>query len=166
VEITKGMYRLPQAVHIANDALVLHLAQHGYVQSKLIPGLFHHEWRKVYFCIKYVGKEHAEHLIKTLQSKYTITIDWEAKQFCGINPTWDYRNRTINMDMPDYVGNSLQRFEHITAKTEDSHHLWIAPHFRKATQLTSPLDTSAPLSLADQSLESSSTMHKPLRAPC
>ena len=159
VEIRKGMYGLPQAGRIANDALVLHLAKDGYHQSKMIPGLFHHESRPVSFClvvddfgIKYVGKENAEHLINTLKSKYTITIDWEAKQFCGINLTWDYKNRTVDMDMPNYVGNALQRFEHTKLKAEDSPHHWIAPHYGKATQLTSPPDNSAPLSPADLKL--------------
>ena len=107
------MYGLPQAGRIANDALVLHLAKDDYHQSKMIPGLFHHESRPVSFClvvddfgIKYAGKENAEHLINTLKSKYTITIDWEAKQFCGINLTWDYKNRTVDMDMPKYVENA------------------------------------------------------------
>ena len=134
VEIRKGMHGLPQAGRITNDALVLHLAQHGCHQSKLIPGLFHHECQKVSFClviddfgIKCIGKENAEHLINALKSKYTITIDWEAKQFCSINLTWDYKNRTVGMDMPDYVGNALQRFEHVTMKAEDSPHHWIAP---------------------------------------
>ena len=82
VEIRKGMYGLPQAGRIAIGALVLHLAKDGYHQSKMFPGLFHHELRPISFClvvddfgIKYVGKENAEHLINTLKSKYTITID-------------------------------------------------------------------------------------------
>ena len=70
------MYGLPQAGCIANDALVLHLAKDGYHQSKMIPGLFHHESRPVSFClvvddfgIKYVGKEHAEHLMRRYRAK-------------------------------------------------------------------------------------------------
>ena len=159
VEITKGMYGLPQAGRIANDALVLHLAQDGYHQSAQIPGLFKHETRPVSFClvvddfgIKYVGKENAEHLLQTLRKKYTITTDWEGKQFCGINLTWDYKNRTVDMDMPKYVDNALQRFEHELEKAEHSPHHWIAPHYGKATQLTSPPDKSAPLSPADLKL--------------
>jgi hypothetical protein len=45
-------------------------------------------------------KEHADHLVATLQSKYTITMDWETKQFCGIDLHWDYQNRTVDLDMP------------------------------------------------------------------
>jgi hypothetical protein len=50
VEITKGMHGLPQAGHIANNTLVLHLAQNGYHQSTQIPGLFKHETRPISFC--------------------------------------------------------------------------------------------------------------------
>ena len=50
VEIRKEMYGLPQAGRIANDALVLHLASHGYNQSATIPGLFTHESRPISFC--------------------------------------------------------------------------------------------------------------------
>jgi hypothetical protein len=51
VKITKGMYGLPQARHIANNGLVLHLAQNGYHQSKQIPGLFKHKTRPISFCL-------------------------------------------------------------------------------------------------------------------
>jgi hypothetical protein len=56
------------------------------------------------------------------------------------------------MDMPKYVENALQRFEHNLAKAEHSPHLWITPHYGKATQLTSPPDKSEPLSPADLKL--------------
>jgi hypothetical protein len=39
VEIQKGMYGLPQAGRIANDALVPYLANHGYIQSKHTHGV-------------------------------------------------------------------------------------------------------------------------------
>jgi hypothetical protein len=50
------------------------------------------------------------------------------------------------MDMPDYVERALQRFKHDKTKDENSPHLWIAPHCGTATQLTSPPDTTTPLS--------------------
>lgn len=73
VEIRKGMYGLPQSGKLANDRLCRHLAAHGYHQSKHTPGLFHHVTRPITFTlvvddfgIKYVGKEHAQHLIDTI----------------------------------------------------------------------------------------------------
>jgi hypothetical protein len=38
VEIRKGMYELPHAGKIANDRLVKHLTEHGYVQTTHIHG--------------------------------------------------------------------------------------------------------------------------------
>ena len=116
VEIRKGMYGLPQASRIANDKLVPILANAGYHQSEQIPGLFAHETRPVAFClvvddfgVKYVGKEHAKHLIDTLEAAdYKITIDWEGKTFCGINLTWDYENGTVDLDMNGYIAKALQ----------------------------------------------------------
>ena len=85
VEIRKGMYGLPQAGRIANDALVPYLATHGYHQAKHTPGLFKHETRPVTFSlvvdnfgVKYVGKEHAQHLLDILSQKYTITTGWSV----------------------------------------------------------------------------------------
>ena len=37
------------------------------------------------FGIKYVGKEHALHLLKTLEVDYEITIDWEGNFFAVID---------------------------------------------------------------------------------
>ena len=87
VEIRKGMYGLPQAGKIANDKLIPILKAAGYHQSDHTPGLFKHEHRPTAFClvvddfgVKYVGKEHAEHLANTVGffagANRTIKIDW------------------------------------------------------------------------------------------
>jgi hypothetical protein len=79
VKITKGMYGLPQAGRMANDALVPYLAQHGYNQSKHTHGLFIHTVRPIAFSlvvndfgVKYMGREHGQHLMDVLSTKYTI----------------------------------------------------------------------------------------------
>ena len=72
--IYKGVYRLPQAVKLANDLLPKRLDKKEYYESTTIPGLWMHKWRPVTFCltvnyfgIEYVGKQHAQHLLNTLQ---------------------------------------------------------------------------------------------------
>ena len=55
------------------------------------------------FGVKYVGKEHAEHLAKTLEMLYTITTDWEGELYCGLTLKWDYVNHTVDVSMPGYV---------------------------------------------------------------
>ena len=60
VLVQLGMYRLPQTGLLANVLLEKWLNTHGYHQSKLVPGLWTHDWRPIQFtlvvdsfCIKY-----------------------------------------------------------------------------------------------------------------
>jgi hypothetical protein len=76
-EIRKGMYGLPQAGIIAQELLAKRLKEHGYSQSKTIPGLWKHEWCPITFSlvvdnfgVKYVGEEHAQHLLLQMIQKY------------------------------------------------------------------------------------------------
>ena len=77
------MYGLPQSGLLANELLKNCLTKRGYYQSKLVQGLWKHEWRPVQFTLvmdnfgrKYVGKEHAQHLKSTFEEKYTVTTEW------------------------------------------------------------------------------------------
>ena len=86
------MYGLPQAGRLANDLLRRRLATHGYHECTHTPGLWKHDWRPVWFSlivddfgIKYVGKEHAKHLLTVLQNDYTIEIDWKGSLYYGIS---------------------------------------------------------------------------------
>ena len=36
------------------------------------------------FGIKYVGEEHAKHLIGVLKDNYTMDVDWTGGHYCGI----------------------------------------------------------------------------------
>ena len=64
MEVSKGMYGLPQAGLLAQELLQERLAVHGYHQSKIIPGLWKHETRPIVFTlvvddfgVKYVNKK-------------------------------------------------------------------------------------------------------------
>jgi hypothetical protein len=119
VEICKGMYGLPQAGIIANTRLVAHLLTHGYHQAPHTPGLFTHESRPISFClvvdnfgIKYVGREHAQHLLDCLETQYTVTTDWTGSKYCGLSLAWEYTLRHVDVSMPGYVERALHRFQH------------------------------------------------------
>ena len=63
IEVTKGMYGLPQVGLLAHELLEERLNKHGYFQSKLVPGLWTHKTRPITFTlvvddfgVKYVGK--------------------------------------------------------------------------------------------------------------
>ena len=83
MEIRKGMYGLPQAGIRANKLLKECLARHGYFEQPHTPGLWKHVSRPVWFnlCvddfgIKYVGREHLQHLYDALRKEtYEIVED-------------------------------------------------------------------------------------------
>ncbi len=97
IEVNRGMYGLPQAGLLANELLEKRLNKRGYHQSKLVPGLWKHKWRPVQFTlvvdnfgVQYVGKEHTEHLMQTLQTDYKVTSEWDGRRYIGITLDWDY----------------------------------------------------------------------------
>ena len=97
IEIRKGMYGLKQAGVLANLHLEKLLAEDGYIKTEHTPGLWKHTTKPILFVlcvddfgIKYINKEDAHHLIKTLKKHYeALSIDWEGTKFCGINFDWD-----------------------------------------------------------------------------
>lgn len=153
VEINRSMYGLPQAGRLANDELVPYLETHGYIQSKRTPGLFNHRTRPISFSlvvddfgVKYVGKEHAEHLLHTLQQKYKVTGDWDGSLYCGITLDWNYTNGTVDLSMPGYVQRALQRFQHTIAKRQEhAPYPWIPPKYGAPVQYATPDDATPPL---------------------
>jgi hypothetical protein len=102
------------------------------------------------FGIKYVGKEHAQHLLDCLQEIYTVTTDWFGTKYCGLTLTWDYDAATVQLSMPGYVAKALHRFQHPTpTKPEFSPHKWSALVYTSAPQLVTAPDTSRELTSAE-----------------
>ena len=105
--VKQGMYGLPHAGIIAKNLLEERLAKHGYHQSDKTPGLWTHDWRPISFSlivddfgVKYVGKEHADNLIKILEENYVVDKDWEGKKYCGISLDFEYTKRQVLLSMP------------------------------------------------------------------
>ena len=95
VEVSKGMYGLPQAGILAQKLLEKRLNAAGYHQSQYTPGLWTHEWRSICFTlvvddfgVKYVGEEHAQHLLDVVKQYYKVTDDLgkeiQGNKFIGI----------------------------------------------------------------------------------
>ncbi len=79
IGVKRGIYGLPQAGLLANELLKKCLNKHGYQQSKLVLGLWKHATRPIqftlvvnYFGMKYVGKDHAQHLKNALEEHYKL----------------------------------------------------------------------------------------------
>jgi hypothetical protein len=157
VEIRKGMYRLPQAGLIANERLVKYLATYGFHPTKHTHGLFTHESRPVSFClvvddfgVKYVGKEHAKHLVDALESLYDITTENDPANDTLRSP---YNGTTTNalstFPCPATSKRPLTSFSmsHLHAHNT-APHAWSKPTYGSGSQLTKEADTTARLDAA------------------
>jgi hypothetical protein len=123
IEIRKGMCGLKQAGLLANQLLQTRLAPFGYYPARHTPGLWLHKTRPIAFslivddfAVKYVGKQHADHLRNALLQSYELTTDWEAKVYSGMSLKWDYKNKTCDISMPGYVSNVLSKSQHDAPK--------------------------------------------------
>ncbi len=158
VKIQKGMYGLPQVGIFAQNLLEKHLNQHDHHQSKVTPSLWKHDWWPLLFTlcvddfgIKYVGREHANHLAKILKEHYKCSIDWDGNQYLGMTMDWDYNGHKVHVSMLDYVPEALTHFQHQAPnKLQHQPYPHIKPNYRAKAQYTEDSDTSALLPNKDK----------------
>ena len=92
----KAIYGLPQAGALANRQIKKFLAPDGYYEVAHTPRLWRHATKPIQFSlvvddfgVKYVGKQHVEHLVYCLKKNYAkVSEDWEGKLYCGITLEW------------------------------------------------------------------------------
>jgi hypothetical protein len=123
IEIRKGMYGLNQAGLLANQLLQTRLTPFGYYPARYTPGLWLYKNRPISFnlvvddfAVKYVGKQHAEHLRNALLRTYELTTDWTVTVYSGMTLKLNYDKRTCDISMPGYVSNVLSKLQHDSPK--------------------------------------------------
>ena len=69
-----------------------------------------HETRPIWFTltvddfgVKYIRKEHAEHLMSVLGEHYNLEEDWRGELHCGIQLKWNYKDGYVDISMHNYV---------------------------------------------------------------
>jgi hypothetical protein len=156
VEVSKGIYGLPQAGKLANDQLIRHLAPYGYAPVPHTAGLWKHETKDITFllvvddfAIKYTNRTDAEHLLDALRTGYKMSVDWDAERYCGLILKWDYNKRTVDLSMPGYIERALQRFRHTPPKKpQHNPYRYIQPEYGTTIQYEQEEDTSEQLDAA------------------
>eukprot|EP00804_Cyclotella_cryptica_P001552 CCRYP_003759-RA/>CCRYP_003759-RA protein AED:0.38 eAED:0.38 QI:0/0/0/1/0/0.5/2/0/316 len=80
-----------------------------------------------------------------------MSIDWDGKLYCGIQLDWDYNLRTLDISMPRYIDNVLQRFQHpIPSSPQNVPYKPFPKKYGTAAQDPLPKDASGPLDSAGQ----------------
>jgi hypothetical protein len=150
IEIRNGIYGLKQAGLLAIQLLQTRLAPFGYYPARHTRGLWLHKTRPISFtlvvddfAVKYVGKQHAEHLRNALLRTYELTTDWTATVYSGMTLTWDYDRRTCGISMPGYASNVLSKFQHDAPKhPQYTLSQYVTPVYGAKTQYATRDETS------------------------
>ena len=145
-KIIGAMYGLPQAGRIAYEELKKYLAEADYVPTGHTPGLFKHRTRPIQFIlvvddfgIKFETDDDLQHLLTHLRKKYKAT-QGDGTLFCGIKMKWDYKNRIVELSMPNYVDKALKRFNHPSPKApQHSPHAHTRPQYGVKQQMAQPV---------------------------
>ena len=155
-EVLRSMYGLPHAGRIAQEALILHLASHHYLQTST-PCLFKHTSNGTCFTlvvddfgIKYRTKDTAQHLIDCLQLKYKLTIRWEGERYLGMTVLFDRTARHVQLSIPGYIRKVLQRFAPSLTIGAKSPGIYTPPRYGQPTEQSPTVDDSPRVSPAEQ----------------
>jgi hypothetical protein len=151
IEIQRGMYGLPQAGILSNELLQRNLAKDGYPPTQHTHGLWKQDTRPISFLlivddfgVKYVGREHAEHLMECIKKNYNISSEWKGSAYCGLTLDWD------DLSMPRYIKAALHRYQHTApARPKHAPHMWNPPIYGAKTQYVEDETTSPALSAKD-----------------
>ncbi len=135
------------------DSCEKRLAPHGYHECANTPGLWRHEWRPITFLlviddfgVKYVGREHADHLVKCIGKKYKLVEDWTGNLYCRIKLKWDYYKRTLDISMPGYVQKQLDKYKHaVSPRRQNCPYSPEPKKYGSKAQSPLPIDTSQKL---------------------
>jgi hypothetical protein len=102
--------------------------------------------------IKYIGREHLQHLYDALQKKtYEIVEDWTGNLYCRNTLKWNYMKHHVDLAMPAYVMKQLTKYNHVAPLKPQ--HCPYSPNplkYNKYKQLPSTLDKSPPLDKAQK----------------
>ena len=97
------------------------------------------------FGVKYIGREHAEHLMSVLKQHYKMEEDWKGELYCGISINWNYEKGYVDISMSNYVHKKLVEYRHKMSKR--AQYCPYAPppvRYGKDSNLTIPEEKSPP----------------------
>ena len=103
------------------------------------------------FRVKYVGKQHGNHLMPILSEHYTISHDWTGSRYLGMDIDWDYTNCEVYLSMLSYVRDALKRFHHTCPRRlHDQNYPHFKPTYGATAQYATDKDKSPVLSTAEK----------------
>ena len=133
--------------------MIKRLEKEGYYPIEGTPGLWKNDTQPITFAlcvenfgVKYFNYQDVDHLLTSLQKYYEILIDWDCKDYCGLNLEWHYNDRYIDVSMPGYVVCMLAKYQHLAPeKPQHAPHKWNTPAYGIKFQIAPDPNTSKKL---------------------
>jgi len=83
-----------------------------------------------------------QHLIDALKEHYDVSIDLDGINYCGLTFEWHYNKGYIDVSMPNYVEQALDKFHHPKlSRLQNAPHRWTQLAYSKKTQHASEPET-------------------------
>ena len=109
-----------------------------------------HNWRPIKFSlmvddfgVKYIGKQHADHLINDIQEHYQVSTNQEGQQYCVISIKWNYKKQVVDLSIPGCIQAALHSFQHSPPSgKEHTPHSWERPKYGATHKFTKADNTS------------------------
>eukprot|EP00957_Ditylum_brightwellii_P024249 1829202-Ditylum_brightwellii.AAC.1 len=67
-----------------------------------MPGLWKHMYHDTTFAL----------CVNDFGVKYTPTVDWDGKTYCGLDLDWHYDEKFVDITVPEYVEKALIKLGH------------------------------------------------------
>jgi hypothetical protein len=133
------------------------LVKDGYRPTPHTHGLWTHDTRPIslslvvdYFGVKYVGWEHAEHLMACIKKSYNIPRDWKVGAYFGLTLDWEYEKGIVDSSMPVYIKAARHKYQNpAPARPEHAPHTWNPTIYGAKTQFVDDKTSSPTLSDKD-----------------
>ena len=146
------MYGLPQAGIISHRYLSKHLNKHRFHVSKYTLVLWLHEQQKISFIlivddfgVKFVNLQDVQYLIDVLHKKYEVTIDWTGSRYAGLTLKCNYKDRIVDLSLPNYIAKALKRFNvQPPSKPVHATHHFIENKRKDQTPIVTPTERILP----------------------
>ena len=89
------------------------------LECQFTQGLWRHAWRPVTFTlivnnfgVKYKGRNNANHLLKSLEKYYDVSVNWKRDLYVGIKLEWNYDKGFVDTQILGFVGKKLHKYQH------------------------------------------------------
>ena len=98
----------------------------------------------------YVFEEYALHIKQTLLHYYSVTTEWEGKQYIRITLDRDYKQRQVHLSMSGYVKDALKQLQHTMNKEQQQPFSSAPIRYGAKQQYATQESTSPPLNKKDK----------------